>query len=406
MNRSFATLLPESSPLLARRSAASRHGEGAFVASCVPTIAAHGHELVRRLSEPVLGGNRADLFRDDAAAHDGLLAAVAQAREHINLDASLLHAPSVRAALIDRLEQARRAGTKVNIRTSARDSAWLGGDLSRLEAAGVTLSGGGTGAALWPGRPEPAAGALRQLAVMDGRVAWVGPGAPERDHGAQGLYVQVQGPVVQHLQRLFLDSWKASSPRAPLPNDRYFPAIPLSGRQRMGVALRGASEREKGRPGHALLGAIGIAREKVAVTLTSAIASSALAHALTAAAARGVEVAVLLPPGDALPLLWRARMEEWQRAGVRVHQCGQRDLRAFICVVDYVLSSIVLDGGSNPLARPARGGVELLILDADAAHRMSEVYASLLEDATPVGEGAWLASLGWLRWVRHASPAR
>lgn len=373
------------------------------VAYAVPAIAAHGHELVRRLGEPLLGGNRAEIFCEAAPARDCLLTAVSNASTHINLDSTLLYPPAVRPILIDRLVRARRAGARVQMLTCSTDRDRLGSELSLLNAAGVTLSGT-LGPRSWRSAIERRGGPLRrQLAVIDGRLGWIGPGLNSMTPGggdeSPGLHMQLQGPAVALLQRLYLATWQGSSPRASLPRARYFPSLPLAGEQRIGLASNFASAQESGRPGTPLLGAASIARTSLAVTLTSAIATTELAQAVSAAAARGVMVTVLLPAGAQLSLLWRARVEDWLDAGVRVYQCRHEQIQAAVSAADGVWANVVFSEEAGRPGNRCGGHAELLILDPTVASRLQQLHQLQCAGANPWAPAPWSAPLGWLRRV-------
>ena len=373
------------------------------LATSVPAIAAHGHELVRRLGEPLLGGNRTEMFCEAAPARESLLAAMGHASAHINLDSTLLYPPAVRPILIDRLVRARRAGARVQVLTCSTDRDTLGSELGLLNAAGVTFSGT-LGPRSWRSAIERRGGPLRrQLAVIDGRLGWIGPGlngmTPGGGDEPPGLHMQLQGPAVALLQRLFLATWQVSSPRASLPRARYFPSLPLSGEQRIGLASNIASAQENGRPGTPLLGAAGIARTSLAVTLTSAIATTELAKAVGAAAARGVMVTVLLPAGVQLSLLWKARVEEWLEAGVRVYQCRHEQMLAAVSAADGVWASVVFSEEAGRQGNRCGGHAELLILDRTVASQLQEIHRLQCAGAQPWTSAHGSAPLGWLRRV-------
>jgi cardiolipin synthase len=82
------------------------------------------------------------------------------------------------------------------------------------------------------------------------------PDAPQGDMpGWRDTHVRVEGPIVAHLQRLFIGHWVRYSPIA-LEGDEYFPALAATGTQRVALAACDAGRRRN--PFYrALLGAIG-----------------------------------------------------------------------------------------------------------------------------------------------------
>lgn len=375
-----------------------------FPAPPVPAHVAHAHELVRRLGEPLLGGNHAELLADARAARAALVETLLGARDHINLDATLLDVGEPQDGLLHRLVALCRQGVRVQVlATNPRQEAELG-PLRRAGATVRTLerSGGLSG---WV--EQRFQSMQRQLAVVDGRSAWCGPGSPSTSAGAQSPHLRVRGPIVQRVQRLFLDSWKTAEPRLPAPPPQHFPPIALAGRQRMGIATRVRSAQPAPASGCPLIGAVETARLSVFIALARRAPSRRLVRAIAGAAGRGVNVSVLLQHGGAPHAWpWRACCAELMRAGAWLYQAdGSQPLPAH-STVDGVWSSVAIDGGSGWHSGDVIDAAQLLVLDAAFASELDDVCQSALAHALLLDAKTLAGPVAFQRWWGPADPAR
>lgn len=361
----------------------------------VPAHVAHAHELVRRLGEPLLGGNHADLL-DGPTARAALMDTLAEARDHINLDAALLSAFEPQDAALCR----RGVRLQVLARTP-REAAELG-PLRRAGAALRTLEplGGLSG---WVAQRYQSM--QRQLAVVDGRTAWSGPGFLASAADAQGSHLRVRGPIVQRLQRLFLDTWKSAGPRAPASPPQHFPPIALAGRQRMGIAVRAGAAHAAPPFGCPLLGAVETARFSVFMALTRRAPSRRLVQAVAGAAQRGVNVSVLLQHGAPHAWPWRKSCTELMHAGAWLYQAdGTRPLPPH-SIVDGVWSSVAIDSGSGWHSGNVVDAAQLIVLDPAFASELDNACQAAMAHALLLDAKSLAAPTPLRRWFGAAAPA-
>lgn len=361
--------------------------------TAVPAQIAHAHELVRRLGEPLLGGNHASVLADAPAARNALLAVLARAGDHVNLDAALLHAPGMRDDLLTALAALCQRGVRVQVLLAPTQHAPDAALRSLCEqGATVRRQAPCAGLAGWvERRVRPA---QRQLAVIDGRVAWLGPGLLAQAPGAQAPHVCVRGPIVQRLQRLFLTTGVVAEPGLPPAPARHFPAIPLSGRQRMGLA-RGA------RPGSPLLGALETARFSIFIALGRRVPSRRVVQAIAAAATRGVSVSVLLQNGGppyARP--WRAACAALMQSGAWLYQGDEACMLPSHCIVDGVWSGVAIDGGSGWHSGTVIESPQLVVLDPVFASELDDVCQAAMSRALLLDVRSLAAPAPWQRWLR------
>ncbi len=367
----------------------------------VPAHTAHAHELVRRLGEPLLGGNHAEVFADAQAARAALMETLIGARDHIHLDAALLQCAEPQDGLLPRLVALCRQGVRVHVLASTpREEAELG----PLRRAGAVVRCVQRPSGLSGWVEQRFQSMQRQFAVFDGRTAWCGPGAPAASAGAQGPHLRVRGPIVQRLQRLFLDTWKTAEPRLRMPSPPPQPPIALAGRQRMGMATRAGSAQAGGCP---LIGALETARFSVFIALARRAPSRRLVQAIAGAAGRGVNVSVLLQHGGASHAWpWRACCAELMRAGAWLYQAdGTRPLPPH-SIVDGVWSSVAIDTGSGWHSGDVIEAAQLIVLDPVFASELDDVCQAAMAHALLLDARCLAGAAPFQTWFRPPQPAR
>ncbi len=391
-----------------------------------PVAVAQGAALVRSLGRPLLGGHAVEVLLDGPATYASMFEAIAQARDHINLESYMIEHAGPGAELAERLAERCRAGVRVNLLFDSVGSIGTAAAYFRqLEAAGVNLCEYNPlrKVSTWLTR------ALhlrdhRKLMVVDGRVGFIGGvnispayGSGPAAHAVQAAtgnplatpwrdtHLRVEGPVVAHLQRLFTSHWQRFS-RTPMAAANYFPPLRPAGSQRVALAACDAGRRSN--PFYrALLAAIDAAQHRVLITTAYMVPPRRLLRALVRAAERGVEVQVLLPGiSDVWAALHagRSHYARLLRAGVRIHERHDRFVHAKTCVIDGVWTTV---GSSNFDWRSILHNAEanLLVLDAQLASRMERVFHDDVEIAREIDAGRW-ARRSWLQRGREALAMR
>lgn len=344
------------------------------------TVAADADE---EPGEPLLEGNQADLFDHTEDVRAALMGTLERATNHINLDAALLHAPGLGADLIHCLGEQCRKGVRVQVIAHTLDMVRATDGLSRLCEAGITLNEDHPrrGWRSWLDRRLRAT--HRQLAVVDGEVAWCGPGIRSPDLCSFGPHVRMRGPVVQRLQRLFLEAWHASSASIRLPQANYFPPLISVGRAHMGLAAAAATGGAPLQEGHSLVEQVEKARGQVFVSMVERAPSRRLMKALLAASASGVGVTVVVHR-QALGWRWQERCADLLSVGARVYRAD--DSCPFPChaVVDGTWSSLAIEGPGAKVGE----GAELIVLDTEFAASLEAVFHQATAHAVPLHDVA------------------
>jgi cardiolipin synthase len=378
-------------------------------------VPGHAHALVAGLAEPLVTGNQIDLLQDGPATYAAMFEAIANARDHVNLESYIVEAEGPGAEFALRLIARARAGVRVNVLYDSFGS--IGTPASyfeHLRANGVNVCeynplrrlGTVLGRALHL-RDH------RKLMVVDGRVGFIGGvnispayaagssplfasgGAGERAApGWRDTHVRVEGPIVAQLQRLFMQHWCRHSSIA-LRGTHYFPPLGPAGHQRVALAACDAGRRRN--PFYrALLAALDAAQHRILLTTAYLVPTRRFLRTLLRAARRGVEVRLLLPGTSDfwLPLqAGRSHYGRLLRGGVHVHELQDALLHAKTCVVDGVWTTV---GSSNLDWRSFLHNAEanLVVLDAALAQEMEQVFAADLARSREIMRAEW-SRRGW-----------
>ncbi|MGD9902510.1 MAG: phosphatidylserine/phosphatidylglycerophosphate/cardiolipin synthase family protein [Vicinamibacterales bacterium] len=311
----------------------------------MPTLAvsrvAADQAFSRAAGAPLVPGNAVRLLKDAAENYPAWLAAIDAAERYIHFEMYILHDDEIGGRFAEALVARARAGVRVRLVYD-----WLGalGATSRqfwyqLVDAGVDVRGFNP-----PRLTRPLAWLVRdhrKMLAVDGRVAfvsglcvgdaWMGRDGvdPWRDTG-----VEIRGPAVADVHGEFAEIWAATGD--PLPDDE----VPEhgAGDEAGTVALRVVGTRPAGAGMLRLDNLVAaLARERLWITDAYFVAMPGYVQALTAAAADGVDVRLLVPGGSDLPLvrsLSRAGYRGLLEGGVRVFEWNGSMVHAKTAVAD------------------------------------------------------------------------
>jgi cardiolipin synthase A/B len=316
------------------------------------------------VGSPLTTGNAVRLLQDGPATYRAMLAAIASARDHINMETYILEDDAVGRQFAQALLAKQAQGVQVNL---LRDSAGTFGTpaafFQRLSDAGVQVLEFNPVNPLtaregwqWNRRDH------RKLLIVDGHTAFLGginissvysggsSGKPKRvaagtDADAALAWrdtdLQLQGPVVAELQKLFVAAWQSQQGPQLAPRN-YFPPLPAVGTQV--VRAIGSSPEEAYSLIYAtLLSAIGSAETSVRITNAYFVPDPQLLAALMAAAARGVEVTLILPSRTDSWLVFHAGRSHYAqllRAGVKIFERRGVVLHAKTALIDGVWATV------------------------------------------------------------------
>jgi len=308
------------------------------------------------VSADYLPGNRVDLLKNGAQYFPALIAAIEAASSEIHLETYIFAADDTGQRVVAALAAAARRGVAVRV--------LVDGFGARDFSQGLGLSLVASGAAVEVYRTELARLKMRRhrlrrlhrkLAVIDGRIAFVGGinviddtshPAPRFDYA-----VRVVGPLVatihasvRHLWRLV--GWAKLQRRPPSLPVSDWAGEPLAGTTTAAFLIRD-NLRHRRDIEDAYLGALAEAREEVILANAYFLPGRRFRHALREAAARGVAVTILLQGRVEYALLHYATQALYRNlldGGVRIFEYHAGFLHAKVAVVDDCWATV---GSSN-----------------------------------------------------------
>lgn len=294
---------------------------------------------------PWRAGNRFELLLDGAVFFPRMLAAIAAAAQQVEVELYLIEDGQCSERLVDALCRAAARGVRVRGLFDAYGAAGLAAPArERLLAAGVELR--------WYNPLRWRRGVRnfhrdhRKLVLVDGRLAYVGgTGAtdefwlPSESRSPwHEVMVEVEGPLVGDWQQLFEHQWRARFAWRPQhqPLALSLPDCPPAGLGLGRVAYADAAQHRDILL--SLLRALRGARQRVWLATPYFLPTWKIRRALRRAAARGVEVRLLLAGRhtDHPPVRFAGQRyyPKLLKAGVRIFEYQPRFLHLKMVLVD------------------------------------------------------------------------
>ncbi|MGH8073175.1 MAG: cardiolipin synthase [Lysobacter sp.] len=319
---------------------------------------------------PPSTATRAQLLIDGAATYDALLAAVAEAREHVHLEYYIYLPDRTGTALRDVLVERARAGVQVRLLLDAVGS----GKVSRRFLQPLVDAGGEVAwfhpmrlRWFWK-RPWLNLRSHRKIMVVDGEIGFTGginvTDAEDerlRDDAYRDLHVRLEGDIVRSLQLVFVEDWIYATGQPPL---RLPVPAPKPGSVAAQVLVSGPDSSWEAI--HRLhVGAIHAARERVWLVTPYFVPGEAAMMALTSAALGGLDVRLLVPKlSDSRLVTYAARsyFDDLLAAGVRIYEYGPRLLHTKALLCD---DGLAIVGSANFDNRSFRLNFEVSVLFRD-----------------------------------------
>lgn len=334
-----------------------------------------GFEAIARLGEtvsaaPLLGGNRVEILHGGETAYPAMLAAIDAARERVSLSTYIFDSDATGKGFADALGRAAERGVEVRVLVDG-----VGELYSFPRARRMLRRRGVTARRFLPPRLLPPSFMLnlrnhRKLLLVDDAVGFTGGmnisdrHLTDREDDVRrvvDVHFALRGPVLVELMAVFNSDWQfAGGGEAPLPTPR------RAGEASCRAVADGPDE-VLDRLLLLLVGAVGLARQRVVIMTPYFIPPRELLGALQAAALRGVDVAVLLPQNNNLFFMHRAtRHLLWEllERGVRVYYQPGPFVHSKLLLVDEGYAQI---GSANVDPRSLRLNFELTVEIFDPA---------------------------------------
>lgn len=312
------------------------------------------------VASPLTTGNDVKLLQNGPATYAAMLGAIESARDHIHLETYIFDDDDVGRRFADALIERQQAGVQVTvIRDGVGTLSTDGAFFERMSDAGIAVL------EFNPPNPLDARKGWelnsrdhRKLLIVDGRVAYMGginissvysggssrngmAARPRGEPAWRDTDLELRGPVVAELQKLFLAAAEATSGHPPAPR-AFFPAEASDGHEV--VRAIGSSPDDPYSLIYAtLLSAIGSASTSVHLTNAYFVPDPQLLAALEAAAARGVDVRLILPSESDSSLVLNAGRSHYAtllRAGVHVHERRGAILHSKTALIDGVWATV------------------------------------------------------------------
>jgi cardiolipin synthase len=368
--------------------------------SVAPTDMLQRHSAVIESvsGSPLTNGNKVTLLIDGPATYAAMFKAMENARDHINLETFIIEDDETGRRFSDLLLKKQAEGVQVNLIYDSRGSFSTPAPFfQRLRDAGIQV------VAFNPINPLKARKSWslahpdhRKILIVDGKVAFTGginisavyssgiSGRSQRSGGKQGKKtpipwrdtdVQIEGPVVAELQKLFLDTWQLQK-GAKLSGRNYFPDLKSAGNAL--VRAVGSSPGQSNRLTFVLyVSAITFSEHSLHLTNAYFVPDNETVKALRDAAGRGVDVKLVLPGNTDTSLTLNAGRyyySELLKSGVRLYERRDVLLHAKTAVVDGVWSTV---GSTNMdfWSFSSNDEVNAVILNKEFAEEMEKMFA-------------------------------
>ena len=333
------------------------------------------------VGSPLTTGNQVLLLQDGPATYKAMFAAIATAKDHINMETYILEDDDIGRQFAQALMDKQRQGVQVNI---IRDSVGTFGTpaafFQELAATGIKVLEFNPVNPLLS-RKEWSLNQRdhRKLLITDGHTAFLGginissvysggsfgsmprgrpkagsskpdasvlkPGASEARPADPLAWrdtdLQLRGPVVAEFQKLFIATWEKQKGE-PLAAKNYFPKLDAVG-PHVVRAIGSAPDEPFSLIYATLLSAINSAETSVRLTNAYFAPDPQLLTALISAAQRGVDVSLILPSQTDSWLIFHAGRNYYGqllRGGVKIYQRRGVILHSKTALIDGVWATV------------------------------------------------------------------
>lgn len=360
----------------------------------------------------LVAGNRARLLIDGPQTFDAVFKAVEAARRSVLVESYIVEDVAIARRLGGLLRRKAAQGLEVALLYDAVGS--FGTDAAFFDA--LRRDGVQVCAYNPPGSPRardpqwPTRRNHRKTLVIDGTTAFTGGinisavyasgsfGRSRRadppaaaDEGWRDTQVQLAGPAAREFDSLVRGTWRAQGcPGALGTGDPPARGAAEAGGEVVRV-VPSSPDDPHSRIYTLLMAAFDTARRSIHLTMAYFAPGDELVEALCEAAARGVDVQLVLPAhSDFKPVLHagRARYDRLLRAGVRIHEFQGSVLHAKTAVIDGVWSTV---GSSNLDYRSlvANDEINLVVVGEPFGRAMQRMFERDVAASRPVQLAEW-----------------
>ncbi len=266
----------------------------------------HDYQVLVSLAErhgglPLLGSNKVELIADTDEFISSLISEIQKAEIHIHLLFYIFRNDETGKRVADALAQAAKRGVQCRVLADAVGSRGMFSELGKwMTEQGIEI---------FPALPaSPLRLRLsrldirnhRKLAIIDGQAAYTGSqNIVESDFGHKkagewhDVMVKINGPTVRQLQAVFVEDWYYETGEV-LDFPDLYPVATKEGSAAIQVVPTGPDQPTEGFQ-DILIQSIHSAKRKISITSPYFIPNEGLITALRLAAARGVDVDIIVP---------------------------------------------------------------------------------------------------------------
>jgi cardiolipin synthase A/B len=358
-------------------------------------------KLIASISGMALGmpveGNAVEIF-ENGRFFDALLRDIAEAKSTVHFETFLWKEGALGKRMADAFTSRARDGLQVRLVLDANGCKKMGKAAQRqMQEAGCKL-------ALYHPRTLKNIGVVlerdhRKLAILDGRVAWVGGHCivdewlgDAQDRGqVRDLSVRLRGPIVHAVQSAFSENWVEVTGKLFVGED-VFPPPERAGEV---VAHMASVKPEGSAPAVKILHhtVICCAKKRLWIQNPYFIPEPDAIDAFIQAVKRGVDVRIMVPSAGAsdMRMVQHAAHRNFQRlldSGVRIFEYGRTLLHQKVMTVDGVWCAV---GSSNFDDRSFETNDEITLgfLDAPLARRLEEIFEADRRHCVELDAQAW-----------------
>ncbi len=346
----------------------------------------------RKVHGRFVPGNAVRLLRDGKEAFPAMLEALAQARRQVLLEMYWFGSDAVGRRFAEELTRARQRGVEVAIIYDSVGSIGADQDMfTELQAAGAHVLEYNP-VAPWRRKVRLSFSRLsrrdhRKILVVDGSVGFTGginlasQWAPLEEGGENWRddMMRIEGRAVNGLSHCFHRVWRKHS-LPPLLHLHAEEPRPESGQRLLPVRILGERYfRNRHEIARDYVSRVYAAKESVYIANSYFVPDGTVRRALTRAAARGVDVRVIVPANsdvEAVKYAGRAQYQRLLEAGVRIYEWQEGMFHAKTAAIDSLWCTT---GTFNFDYMSLRNNLEVnaSVLDAELA---TQVVASFKED--------------------------
>lgn len=348
---------------------------------------------LQNIASGFVGGNSAQLLENGDGVFPPMLEDIRKAGISVDLETYIFKPDEVGRQFADALIQAARRGVQVRLLVDAQGSR-LGPLRKELEAAGVICKD------YRPARRYFVLGRRthRKLMVVDGRIGYTGGfcidkrwlGNARNKTEWHDSTVRVTGPVVSQMQAIFTEDWTFTTGEI-LAGDTFYPKPETTGSMDA-QAIKASRGDASSLPKMLYFMAIQAARRSIYIQNAYFLPDRQIRASLISAAARGVDVKVMVPGThmDIPPVRLAARFHYGTllEGGVRIFEYQPAMIHSKTLVVDGIFSTI---GSINMDVRSMSKNAEvsLSFYDRDFSASMEAMFRRDLEHCHEITYAAW-----------------